>query len=174
MSAPVSQIVVMGVSGTGKSTVGALLAEHLGVALVEGDSHHPRANIEKMSAGIPLDDADRLPWLQTLAGITAEQHAAGLPTVLTCSALKRRYRDVLRGAVAGRTTFFVHLHADAAVLEARMRCREHFMPPSLLRSQLETLEPLQPDETGVVLDVVEPVDRVTADALAALRRFAPA
>lgn len=174
VSAAVRAVVVMGVSGTGKSTVGARLAGHLGVHLVEGDSHHPRANIEKMSAGIPLTDEDRMPWLRELAAVMAERHAAGVPTVLTCSALKRAYRDVLRSAVPGHEVFFVHLHADAAVLEERMQAREHFMPASLLRSQLDTLEPLEPDEAGVVVDVAAPLDRVVAEALAALRLSAHA
>jgi gluconokinase len=168
VSAPPRTVVVMGVSGTGKSTVGARLAQHLGVDLVEGDSHHPLANIAKMSAGTPLDDEDRWPWLRRLAAILAERHAAGLSTVLTCSALRRGYRDVLRSGLPDRDAFFVHLHADEAVLETRMRARDHFMPPSLLRSQLDTLEALEPDETGVMLDVGRPVDRVVAEAVGAL------
>ena len=161
-------VVVMGVSGTGKSTVGALLAADLGGTLGEGDSYHPAANIAKMSSGTPLTDEDRMPWLRTLAQVTRDRHAEGLSTVLTCSALRRCYRDVLREGVPGTESFFVHLHADFAVLERRMREREHFMPPSLLRSQFDTLEPLEDDERGVVVDVAAPLSEVMARARAAL------
>ena len=150
----------MGVTATGKSTVGAGVADLLGVDLVEGDEHHPPANIAKMSAGTPLTDEDRWPWLRTLADVLDERRAAGRPTVLTCSALRRAYRDVLRGEGGLDETTFVHLHAEAAVLRARMEAREHFMPPSLLASQLETLEPLEPDEDGFVVDVSVPLDEV--------------
>lgn len=160
-------VVVMGVSGTGKTTVAARLADGFGWTFIEGDSLHPPANIEKMSAGIPLDDDDRRPWLESLASIQAFHHDDGVSTVLTCSALKRAYRDVLRGGVPDGAVFFVHLAAPFEVLRARMESREHFMPPSLLQSQLDTLEPLEADERGVVLDVSQPVDDVVRAALAA-------
>jgi gluconokinase len=148
------------VTGTGKSTIGALVAADLGVELIEGDSYHPPANIEKMSSGDPLTDEDRRPWLETLAGLVAVAGTEARTAVLTCSALRRAYRDILRGDIPSDEVFFVHVHADFDVLDARMRAREHFMPPTLLQSQLDTLEPLEPDEAGVLVDVALPVDEV--------------
>jgi gluconokinase len=165
------QVVAMGVAGTGKSTVGELVAADLGVDLIEGDSFHPQSNIDKMSSGQPLTDEDRAPWLRRLAGLVAAEHEQGHSSVLACSALRRRYRDILRGELPGGSMFFVHLHADFAVLEARMQTREHFMPPSLLRSQFDTLEPLEDDEDGVVVDVALSVDEVMAEVREALDAF---
>lgn len=165
------QIVAMGVSGTGKSEIGSRVAERLGTTYVEGDEHHPRANIEKMSAGHPLTDADREPWLRELAGILAERHAAGSSSILGCSALRRTYRDLLRGDLPAADVVFLHLVADADVLSERMSSRQHFMPPSLLTSQLETLEPLQDDELGAEVDVDAPIDEVVDRAVAALEPF---
>jgi gluconokinase len=146
--------VVMGVSGCGKSEVGARLAEALGADFIEGDSFHPAANVRKMSAGIPLTDADREGWLQQLAGELARACAAGRSVVLSCSALKRAYRDTLRGS--GCAPCFVHLAGTRDTIAARMAARAgHFMPLSLLDSQLRDLEPLQPDEDGIVLDIEE-------------------
>lgn len=159
-------VVVMGVSGTGKTSVGELLAARLGADFVEGDQHHPAANIAKMSAGVPLTDEDRMPWLATLARLVARNHAQGTSTVLACSALRRRYRDVLRSAVPAGSLFFVHLHAPHETLRERMSLRtKHFMPPSLLQSQLDTLEPLEKDEPGVVVDVSADLDDVVAAAV---------
>src|SRR3546814_321571 len=136
-------LLVMGVSGTGKSSVATALAAELHLGFVEGDDHHPRANIEKMSAGIPLDDDDRRPWLEELAGVLAAAATANRPVVLTCSALKRAYRDQLRRGAPDLV--FVHLSGTREVLLPRMAGRErHFMPPELLDSQLATLEPLGP------------------------------
>lgn len=163
-------VVVMGVSGTGKSTVARVIGEELGLAVAEGDDHHPQANVAKMRAGTPLGDADRAPWLESLARWTAEHHDQGHGTVLTCSALRRRYRDVLRAAVP-EPTVFVHLTGTPEVLAERMAARTHFMPVSLLTSQLATLEPLEPDEVGGVVDVDRPLDEVRYDALALLRRL---
>ncbi|MDP3892840.1 gluconokinase [Nocardioides sp.] len=163
-------VVVMGTAGTGKSTVAQRLAAELGLVLAEGDDFHPADNITKMSAGIPLDDADREPWLRSLAVWTAQQHAAGRATVVTCSALRETYRDVLRTGVPDGPTRFVHLEAPREVLVARMTGRDHFMPASLLDSQLDTLEPLAAHEDGIVVDVSAPVDEVVARALAWLRR----
>lgn len=171
MTAPL-QVVVMGVSGTGKSAVGSAVAARLSMPYVEGDEHHPPANVAKMAGGTPLTDEDRRPWLEELAGILASAAADGRSTVLGCSALRRRYRDLLRGDLPSGSVVFLHLVADADVLDARMRHREHFMPASLLRSQLETLEPLEPDEAGAVLDVDAPLDRVVeqgVEAVLALR-----
>ena len=150
----------MGVSGTGKTTVAVRLAERLGWTFVEGDDLHPPANIAKMSAGIPLDDDDRRPWLEALAALQAFHHAEGVSTVLTCSALKRSYRDVLRSRLPAGTVTFVHLVAPWEVLRERMESREHFMPASLLQSQLDTLEPLGAGEQGVEVDVSRPVQEV--------------
>jgi len=151
----------MGVSGSGKSTVARALATRLGWPMAEGDDFHPPANIAKMAAGLPLDETDRRPWLARLADWTSTRHADGLSTVLTCSALTRHSRNVLRSAAEG--TVFVHLVGTTRLLAARMPKRDHFMPPELLDSQLATLEPLEPDEPGVVVaaavDVVAAVDR---------------
>jgi gluconokinase len=160
-------VVVMGVSGTGKTTVGEQLAEELGCEFVEGDQLHPSRNIDKMSKGIPLTDEDRWPWLQAIAEMVAVRDHEGISTVVTCSALKRSYRDVLRDAAP---TFFVHLHAPYDVLEARMQHRtKHFMPTGLLRSQFDTLEELGDDEAGAVVDVSPPLDEVVEEAVNAVR-----
>ena len=165
------QVVVMGVTGTGKSTIGALVAADLGVDLIEGDAYHPPSNLEKMSSGRPLTDEDRRPWLETLAGLLAMERAEGRTAVLTCSALRRAYRDILRADIPAREVFFVHLHAAFDVLDQRMRTREHFMPPSLLQSQLDTLEPLEPDEAGVLVDVGLSVDEVIEQVRASLAEW---
>ena len=162
-------VVVMGVSGTGKTTIGQALAEEFGLRLAEGDAFHPQANIDKMSAGNPLDDDDRRPWLEALAAWTAEQHAQGVSTVVACSALKHSYRDILRSGVPGEPTLFVHLTGTPAVLRDRMAKRQHFMPASLLDSQLATLEPLGEGEDGVEIDNDPPVAEVTAAAVGWLR-----
>jgi gluconokinase len=160
-------IVVMGVSATGKTTVAEQLAEELGCEFIEGDSLHPRRNIEKMERGVPLTDEDRWPWLQAIAEMVAVKDYDGTSTVVTCSALKRRYRDVLRDAAP---TFFVHLHAPFEVLEDRMQHRtKHFMPATLLKSQFDTLEELGEDEEGAVVDVTPPVDEVVEEAVNAVR-----
>ena len=160
-------VVVMGVSATGKTTVGEELAEELGCEFIEGDSLHPSHNIEKMSEGIPLTDEDRWPWLQAIAELVAVRDHEGVSTVVTCSALKRSYRNVLCDAAP---TFFVHLHAPFEVLEARMQQRsKHFMPTSLLKSQFDTLEPLEDDEAGAAVDVSPPIDEVVEEAVNAVR-----
>lgn len=163
---PTRHVVVMGVSGVGKSAVAARIAAELGMELAEGDDFHPLSNIAKMSQGIPLDDADRRPWLACLTEWTAERAHAGVSTVLACSALRRRYRDELRRA--DPDTYFVHLVGDDPALADRMRAREHFMPPELLPSQVDALEPLGPDERGVVVDATAGFDEVVATVLAAL------
>ena len=147
--------VVMGVSGCGKSTVGQALALANGVPFVEGDQYHPQANVIKMSAGLPLNDDDRAGWLQALQAqiSAARDRAEGL--VVSCSSLKRRYRDLLRqGDPALR---FAHLSGAQALISACMQARVgHYMPPSLLDSQFRDLEPLQPDEAGITLHIDTP------------------
>ncbi len=155
----------MGVSGTGKTTVATELAAHYASQFIEGDSLHPPGNIAKMSAGIPLDDDDRWPWLEVLSSLLAFHHDEGISSALTCSALKRSYRDVLRGGVPTDSVFFVHLAAPFSVLLERMESREHFMPASLLQSQFDTLEPLGPDELGAAFDVSQPVEEVLAQII---------
>jgi gluconokinase len=163
------QVVVMGVSGSGKSTVGRRLADLLDATFLEGDEHHPPLNVENMAAGVPLSDADRQPWLDGLADLLARAYAAGTPTVLSCSALRRSYRDVLRAAVRPGSVFFVHLHGSPEMLSARLRARSgHFMPGSLLQSQLATLEQLDPDEAGVVVEAADTLDEVVHRSLEAI------
>ncbi|MGH3314859.1 MAG: gluconokinase [Nocardioidaceae bacterium] len=147
-------VVVMGVSGVGKTTVATALASRVGYEFAEADDFHPQSNIDKMSAGVPLNDEDRAPWLRALADWMRQRYDEGRSTVLACSALRRRYRDILREGAPD--AFFVHLVGDQALLLARMDHRNHFMPSALLQSQFDTLEPLEDDENGVVLDVAEP------------------
>ncbi|MET8854493.1 gluconokinase [Amycolatopsis sp. NPDC004625] len=162
-------IVVMGVSGSGKTTIGTALAEALGVEYAEADTFHPKANIDKMTAGTPLTDEDRAPWLEAIAGWIREHEATG--GVVTSSALKRRYRDVLR---SGGDVWFAHLQVDRALLAERMKTRKgHFMPVSLLDSQLADLEPLEPDEAGAVFDNTGGTpEEITEAALTAFREHA--
>ncbi|MDN0196011.1 gluconokinase [Streptomyces sp. S.PNR 29] len=158
-------VVVMGVAGTGKTTIGPLLAARLGVPYAEGDDFHPPANIDKMSAGVPLTDEDRWPWLDALGSWAHGR--AGLGGVVSCSALKRSYRDRLRAAAPGLV--FVHLTGDRALIEDRMSHRQgHFMPTALLDSQFATLQPLQADETGVAVDVAGSPEEITERAMNAL------
>jgi len=149
-------VVVMGVSGSGKSTVGAALAQRLRVPFVDADDLHPEANIAKMSRGEPLDDHDRHPWLEAIGRWLADHPDGG---VVSCSALKRRYRDQLRHHA--RHVEFLHLQGTHEVIARRQASRPgHFMPASLLSSQFATLEPLQPDEGGLVIDVDQSVDAI--------------
>lgn len=147
-------LVIMGVAGTGKTTLMDALADRLGWPTAEGDEFHPPGNVEKMRVGQPLGDADRWPWLESIAAWIGARERAGESALVTCSALRRAYREVLRrGHPSVR---FVHLVAPRAVLEERMRHRSgHYMPGSLLASQLDTLEPLEPNEPGIVV----PADR---------------
>ncbi len=164
MSAP-TPVVVMGVSGSGKSTVGALLAQRLGVPFVDADSLHPPANIAKMAAGEPLDDGDRHPWLEKVGRWLADHRDGG---VVSCSALKRTYRDQIRAHCPGAR--FVHLSGSADVIGARLAARPaHFMPAALLRSQLDALEPLGADEAGAAVDIDRGVDAIVEGVLAGLR-----
>jgi gluconokinase len=142
-------VVVMGISGVGKTTTGRELADRFGVEYADGDDFHPPANVAKMSSGIPLSDDDRWPWLRSIGAWLAEHDERG--GVVSCSALRRAYRDVL--VKAAPRAFFLHLVVDPDLIRERMRHREHFMPLSLLESQVRSLEPLQPDENGVVVDL---------------------
>lgn len=152
-----SPIVVMGVSGSGKSTVGAALAQRLRVPFADADDFHPPANIEKMTAGEALNDEDRYPWLEAIGRWLAERCAHG--GVMSCSALKRKYRDQLRRHCA--ETSFLHLVGTPELISRRQSSRPgHFMPASLLRSQFDTLEPLGPDEQGVAIDVDRSIDAI--------------
>lgn len=158
-------VVVKGVSGTGKTTVGTLLARRLGVPYVEADDFHPPENIAKMSAGRPLDDADRAPWLDAVGRWAA--HRAGDGGVISCSALKRRYRDRLRRHAPD--LFFLHLRGDKELITRRIAARRgHFMPASLLDSQFAALEELQEDERGAVVDVAAAPEAVAEQAVVAL------
>jgi gluconokinase len=159
----VPPIVVMGVSGSGKSTVGAALAQRLGVPFADADDFHPAANIAKMTAGEPLDDDDRYPWLEAIGRWLCERCDRG--GVMSCSALKRKYRDQLRSHCP--QTEFVHLSGSPEVIARRQASRPgHFMPASLMASQFATLEPLARDEHGVTLDVDHDIDSIVADYMA--------
>lgn len=154
-------LVLMGVSGCGKSTVAGLLAGRLGWDLGEGDDLHPAANVAKMAAGHPLTDEDRRPWLERVAAWIRERLDAGCDGIITCSALKRSYRDILRadGVV------FVYLAGSRELIAARLAKRHgHYMPPSLLDSQFATLEPPGPDESAIQIDIDSP-PRVQADKI---------
>jgi len=157
--------VVMGVSGCGKSFIGSLLASQLKVDYVEGDELHPPENVAKMAAGVPLTDADRAGWLATLRERIALARGQGVGLVVSCSALKRAYRDLLRQGDPGLR--FAHLDGPREVLLQRMQDRQHFMPASLLGSQLETLQPLQADEAGIVLDFRQPPEMLVEQLLQA-------
>ena len=156
----------MGPSGSGKSAVGSAVAARLALPFVDADDLHPEANVAKMAAGVPLDDADRMPWLDVVA---AELHDAPGGVLVACSALARRYRErILSGAPA---TVFVELRTSTRELARRMATREHFMPSSLLASQLQTLEHLEPEEPGVVVAGDPPLADVVDAAVEAIRRY---
>lgn len=156
----------MGVSGSGKSTVGARLAVELGVPFVDADSLHPITNVDKMAAGKPLTDEDRWPWLRAVGSKLAAATGTGL--VVACSALKRSYRDAIRAEAP--ETSFVYLHGSRELLSSRLSKREdHFMPAALLDSQLDTLEPLADDEAGVAVDVAGTPDAIVESAASAIR-----
>lgn len=164
--------VVMGVSGSGKTTVAAALARAEGWMLLEGDQFHPPSNIAKMKAGTPLTDADRWPWLRAIAAREDELRAAGQSAVVACSALRRAYRDVLIGGRPGMV--LIYLRGSRAVIAERMaRRKDHFMPPALLDSQFATLEEPGPDEHPVIVDIDGPPDGVIADAIRQLKEHAP-
>ncbi|MBD7994885.1 gluconokinase [Arthrobacter sp. Sa2CUA1] len=154
----------MGVAGSGKTTTATALSEHLGWIAAEADEFHPAANIEKMTSGVPLTDDDRWPWLFSITGWMSTQAQNGRCTIITCSALKRSYRDVL--AEAEGQVHFVHLNGQPEVLAERMQSRRgHFMPASLLPSQLSALEPLGADEPGLTVDILKTPAQITAEIL---------
>jgi gluconokinase len=154
----------MGVSGSGKTTIARGIVDATGLEFSEADTFHSPENIAKMEAGIALTDEDRWPWLRALADWMAARAQAGVSTVITCSALKRSYRDVLRDGPP--SVDFLHLDGPAELIRGRMAQREgHFMPTSLLQSQMDTLEALEPDESGIVLDLREPPEVLLERAL---------
>ena len=172
MKQPVGHLVLMGVAGCGKTTAATGLHDALGWPVAEADDFHPEANIAKMSRGTPLTDADRRPWLESLRAWMSEQADRGTRTIVTCSALKRSYRDLLVGA-HGRV-LFIHLVADEDALRERMEHREgHFMPSALLPSQFADLEPLADDEDGVTV-TSRPTPEQTLEAILAALETADA
>jgi gluconokinase len=161
-------IVLMGVAGVGKTSVMAALATRLGWPTLEGDAVHSAGNVAKMAAGVPLTDEDRLPWLRAIAAWIGEREAERSSAIVTCSALRRSYRDILReGHVS---PWFVHLVAPVSTLDERMGRRQgHFMSPAMLTSQLSTLEPLERDEPGFTIDATPPPDAIAERIIAELR-----
>jgi gluconokinase len=161
-------LIVMGVSGSGKSTVGEALAKRLGWRFEDGDKFHPASNVAKMHAGIPLTDDDRWPWLQAIADEIDRGCAAGSPAVIACSALKRSYRDVL---VHGRGDVrIVYLRGDQTLIARRLALRKgHFMPPGLLASQFQTLEPPRDDEAVIAVSIDGPVAAIVDDIVRQLQ-----
>jgi gluconokinase len=155
----------MGVAGSGKTTIGRLLAERLGVGYAEADEFHPAANIARMRAGQPLDDTARQPWLEAIAAWIRQRSSTGDGGVVSCSALTVRYRDVLRGS--GAPIWFLHLDTDRGRIVGRVAARPgHFMPASLVDSQFDTLEPLGPTETGTMVDAADPPEVIVRTAVA--------
>lgn len=157
MNKPITAVVVMGVSGCGKSCIGEAIANHVGGYLIEGDQFHPPANIEKMSAGIPLNDDDRADWLARLGQELVSALQTHAHPVLTCSSLKRKYRDRLREAVPGLGFVFLELSREEAAQRVGNR-PGHFMPASLIDSQFATLEPPHGEPSTLALDATQPID----------------
>jgi len=152
MAATIPPLIVMGVSGSGKSTIGQALADHFGIEFIDGDDLHPRANKEKMAAGQALNDEDRAPWLEIIADRIGAELADGKPIVVACSALKKKYRSVLNSYAP--STVFVHLVGGRDLVAERQSHRHHeYMPTSLLDSQFQTLEPLVDGERGIAVDI---------------------
>jgi len=165
-------IIVMGVCGCGKTTIGRLLASRLDAAFIEGDELHPAGNKNKMAAGIPLDDEAREPWLDAIAAAAIELSSEASCVVVTCSALKRQYRDRLRQA--DHDMILIHLTGSKSLLRARMNDRRgHFMPADMLDSQLATLQQPQPDEVAVSLDIADQPDSIVERACAFLNFYSP-
>jgi gluconokinase len=166
-SAHTGLYVVMGVSGSGKTRVGANFAEAIGVPFIEGDDYHPPENVRRMSSGIPLTDDDRAGWLQLLAARIRDAKDVGTGLVLACSALKRSYREILRGAARPEPLQFIYLRGTREVIGERLRARKgHFMNPILLESQFEALEEPVPDEGAWVYDVGGSAEEMVATLVA--------
>lgn len=169
-------IIVMGVSGCGKTTIGVKLADRLGATFIDADDLHPASNKKKMAAGLPLDDEDRAPWLRKVGRAMADADAAGTPPVVACSSLTHLYRDWLRESAPD--AFFAHLSGSFDLLWERVSHRAHeFMPPTLLRSQFAALEPLGADERGATVSLELTPDEIVDQILMALgpeARLAPA
>ena len=164
--------VVMGVSGSGKTTIAAGLARQEGWILLEGDTFHPPANIAKMKAGTPLTDEDRWPWLRAIAAKEDELAAAGQSAVVACSALKRSYRDILLGDRPDAV--LVYLRGSRELILERMKGRkDHFMPPALLDSQFATLQEPGLDEHPIVVEIGGPADAVVAETIRQLQERMP-
>ena len=159
-------VVLMGVSGSGKSTIGTALAAQLGWAFVEGDDFHPPANVEKMSRGVPLTDADRAPWLAAIAAWIDDHLATGRTGIVSCSALKRAYRQVIVGTRTG--VGLVHLRGSFDLIAARMAARRgHFMPLSLLQNQFQTLEEPGPDEHALPVSIDQSAEAIAHEIITA-------
>ncbi len=157
----IRSLIVMGVSGSGKSTIGAELARKIGAEFVEGDDLHPAANRRKMASGLPLNDEDRRPWLHAIARAIQNRDAGDL--VISCSALRRRYRDIIREQAA-KPVLFLYLRGSESQLRSRLAQRkDHFMPALLLASQLEALEPPDPDEPHLSIDIGQPAMALIAE-----------
>ncbi len=166
-------VVVMGVSGSGKTTIGTLVAHELGVDFVDGDSLHPIENVQKMASGTPLDDDDRWPWLEIVGRTLHERGEQHEGMVIACSALKRKYRERIRSQAP--SALFLHLDGSVAVLTRRIEGRSgHFMPATLLQSQLDTLEPLAQEEGGYKLDIDQSVPDMVDEAVTKLRAIVAA
>jgi gluconokinase len=167
----VAAIVVMGVSGAGKSTVGRLIAERLDCPFRDADSFHPTANIEKMASGQPLTDEDRWPWLRAIAAWIAEHRAAGTTCVVTCSALKRVYRDLVTDNQRADVRL-VYLKGGIDLIAARLQARTgHFMPPALLRSQFDALEEPRADEHAIAVPIDAAPEEIADEAIKAMPRL---
>jgi carbohydrate kinase (thermoresistant glucokinase family) len=160
----VQHIIVMGVAGSGKSTLAKLLSATLGWPMDDGDSFHPKSNIDKMRAGTPIDEADRMPWLEALAERLHSRDRSGQCSILACSSLKRAHRDQLRASA--HNVRFVHLIGNRALLAERLLARtDHFFPASLLASQVAALEPLAADEEGIVIDASKSVEQQLRESI---------
>jgi gluconokinase len=163
-------LIAMGVSGSGKTTIGSLLANTLGWQFQEGDALHPPANVAKMSAGVPLDDADRLPWLRKIAEVIDGWRARGESGVVTCSALKRSYRDIIIGDRP--EVRLLYLKGSPDLIRKRMAARHgHFMPTTLLDSQFSVLEEPSPDENPIVVDIGGEPQEIAREIACRLRKF---
>lgn len=159
-------VLIMGVSGCGKTTIGRVLADRLGWQFQEGDALHPAANVAKMAGGTPLSDEDRAPWLQAIVAVMRAWQKSGISGVVTCSALKQAYRDVLLSDLSGAR--LVYLEGDQRIIAERLVARKgHFMPPALLASQFAVLEPPGPDEKPLIVPITQSRDAIIAKLVAA-------